>query len=58
MNSDNEIKQENSELKAEEVGSIETLQEQTRVSVLDTFYKYELVFLNVFSIITLKKINH
>lgn len=57
MNSDNEIKQENHELKEEKVESIETLQEQTRVSVLDTFYRDEWMFSKVFSIITWKKIN-
>lgn len=39
------------------VESIETLKEQTKVSILDTFYRDEWVFFNVFSIITGKKMN-
>lgn len=63
MNNNNELNQEIPELNNKEglnnekVGSIQELQEQTRVSVLDIFYKDEWVFSKVFSIITWKKIN-
>lgn len=39
------------------VDSIGNLQEQTKISILDAFYRDEGVFSNVFSIITGKKMN-
>lgn len=57
MNNNIELENQDNQINTQEVASIETLKEQTKVSILDAFYKDEWVFGKVFSIITWKKIN-